>query len=105
METFHLYHLAKCWSGGQPEQAVPIVPLATGPVRPAVSKTPPAGEATLERPLAGKDTVIRAAAVHLVYASRTSQDFITPSEVSALEDWTGLVRQQQALHNPVSKPT
>ncbi|TEB22421.1 purine and uridine phosphorylase [Coprinellus micaceus] len=90
METFHLYHLAKCWSGGQPGRAVPAIPLTTGPVRPATSKTPPVGEATLERPLAGKDTVIRAAAVHLVYASRLSQGFITPSEVNALEDWTGL---------------
>lgn len=105
METFHLYHLAKCWSGGQPGRAVPAIPLTTGPVRPATSKTPPVGEATLERPLAGKDTVIRAAAVHLVYASRLSQGFITPSEVNTLEDWTGLVCQHQYLHNPISKPT
>ncbi|RXW23547.1 hypothetical protein EST38_g2316 [Candolleomyces aberdarensis] len=41
-------------------------------------------------PLAARDTVIRAAAVHLVFASRTSQDFITPQEVSDLEDWAGL---------------
>lgn len=92
METFHLFHLAKCWGGGQPEPPSPTIPLATGPVRPAVSKAPPVGDATLERPLAGRDTVIRAAAVHLVYASRTSQDFITPDEVNSLEAWTGLVR-------------
>ncbi|KAJ3532870.1 hypothetical protein NMY22_g7568 [Coprinellus aureogranulatus] len=90
METFHLFHLAKCWSGGQAEPPSPTIPLATGPVRPEVSKAPPTGDATLERPLAGRDTVIRAAAVHLVYASRTSQAFITPTEVNTLEDWTGL---------------
>ena len=32
---------------------------------------------------------IKAAAVHLVFASRTSQDFITPQQVVDLETWAG----------------
>ncbi|KAF5309778.1 hypothetical protein D9611_013607 [Ephemerocybe angulata] len=90
METFHLYHLAHCWGAGRSEPPSPTIPLARGPVHPVVSRPPVEGEATLERPLAARDTTIKAAAVHLVYASRTSQDFITPSEVTALEDWAGL---------------
>jgi hypothetical protein len=32
---------------------------------------------------------IKAAAVHMVFASRTSQDFITPQQVVDLESWAG----------------
>lgn len=94
METFHLYHLAHCWGGHEVQPASPSIPLATGPVRPIVSRLTDESQdvAHQGRPLAGRDTVIRAAAVHLVFASRTSQDFITPEEVSTLEDWAGLVR-------------
>lgn len=95
METFHLYHLAHCWSVHPAQAASPSIPLTTAPVRPVVSR--PTDEyqdvATQGRPLAARNTVIRAAAVHLVFASRTSQDFITPQEVSDLEEWAGLVRQ------------
>lgn len=41
------------------------------------------------------DTVessIRVAAVHMVFASRTSLEFITPQSVDELETWTGKVR-------------
>lgn len=92
METFHLYHLAKCWGAQHSEPSSPAVPLAAGPVNPIVLQNDAAGEAAVARPLAAKDTSIKAAAVHLVYASRTSQGFITPDEVTALEEWTGLVR-------------
>lgn len=39
-----------------------------------------------------KKSLIRVAAVHIVFASRTSQEFITPQSVDELEIWTGQVR-------------
>jgi len=96
METFHLYHLARAWSGTGSEPPATDSPLTAGPVKPDVVSQP---KATTQpaRPLAGKDSVIRAAAVHLVFASRTSQDFITPEEVTELERWTGLVRTYPSI--------
>jgi uridine phosphorylase len=41
--------------------------------------------------IALQDTVIRAAAAQMIFASRTSQAFITPDQVSELEKWTGMV--------------
>jgi len=37
-------------------------------------------------------SLIRVAAVHMVFASRTSLEFITPQSVDELETWTGKVR-------------
>ena len=92
METFHLFHLAQCWGGRSSQPPSPAI-LSTGPVHPVIiSEAATAVNQDLERPLAGKDTVIRAAAVQMVFASRTSQDFITPEEVTNLEHWAGLVR-------------
>ncbi|CAK5276624.1 unnamed protein product [Mycena citricolor] len=88
METFWLYHLAACWSGRKDlivDAETP--PLATGPVKP--SATAPSQPSSGGAALAGHDTVIRAAAAHMVFASRTSQDFITPEHVGRLEAWTG----------------
>ncbi|RDB29910.1 Purine nucleoside phosphorylase DeoD-type [Hypsizygus marmoreus] len=93
METFHLYHLAACWSGGRVTSKVAEPPLATGPVRPVISVPSSNSESIIPPPslqLASPDTVIRAAAAQMVFASRTSQDFITPQHVSELERWTGL---------------
>ncbi|KAJ6483617.1 nucleoside phosphorylase domain-containing protein [Mycena vitilis] len=87
METFWLYHLAACWSGRKTTSAgVDAPPLATGPVQPTTSL--PSTAKVAPSALAGHDTVIRAAAAHLVFASRTSQDFITPEQVAVLEGWT-----------------
>ncbi|KAF8884146.1 nucleoside phosphorylase domain-containing protein [Infundibulicybe gibba] len=55
METFHLYHLAACWGGRN------VTPISSANI-------------------ASPDTVIRAAAAQMVFASRTSQEFITPSK-------------------------
>ncbi|KAJ7240392.1 uridine phosphorylase, partial [Mycena haematopus] len=87
METFWLYHLAACWNGRKgTSSGVHAPPLATGPVQPTTSQ--PSTANVIPKALAGHDTVIRAAAAHLVFASRTSQDFITPCEVTVLEEWT-----------------
>ncbi|SJL12585.1 uncharacterized protein ARMOST_16013 [Armillaria ostoyae] len=92
METHHLYHLAECWSKKRKvakvsEAALP--PLSTGPVKPVASSDKAAGTTTETSALAAPDTVIRAAAAQMVFASRTSQDFITPQQVQDTERWTG----------------
>ncbi|KAK0489930.1 nucleoside phosphorylase domain-containing protein [Armillaria luteobubalina] len=92
METHHLYHLAECWSKKRKvakvsEAALP--PLSTGPVKPVASSDKATGTSTETSALAAPDTVIRAAAAQMVFASRTSQDFITPQQVQDTERWTG----------------
>ncbi|EDR06345.1 uncharacterized protein LACBIDRAFT_300491 [Laccaria bicolor S238N-H82] len=89
METFHLYHLARCWGGRTTPSTTQSTPLTTGPVRPVLSL--PLTPISTVPPvlLASPNSVIRAAAAQMVFASRTSQDFITPEEVSELEHWTG----------------
>ncbi|KIK00823.1 hypothetical protein K443DRAFT_99749 [Laccaria amethystina LaAM-08-1] len=89
METFHLYHLARCWGGWTTPSTTQTTPLTTGPVRPVLSL--PSTPISTVPPvlLASPNSVIRAAAAQMVFASRTSQDFITPEEVRELENWTG----------------
>jgi uridine phosphorylase len=91
METFHLYHLAACWGGGSLAGPTSAPPLTTSPVKPTISQPlSPSGTIVTPR-IALRDTVIRAAAAQMVFASRTSQAFITPDQVSELENWTGMV--------------
>jgi hypothetical protein len=88
METFHLYHLAACW-GGKSLASAP--PLTIGLVKPIISH-PSSPSVTAPTPqIVLQDTVIRAAAAQMIFASRTSQAFITPEQVSDLERWTGMV--------------
>lgn len=92
METFHLYHLAACWGGKDISETASAPPLTAGPVKPIISQ-PSSPLVTARTPqIALQDTVIRAAAAQMVFASRTSQAFITPHQVSDLERWTGMVR-------------
>ncbi|KAJ7062161.1 nucleoside phosphorylase domain-containing protein [Mycena amicta] len=94
METFWLYHLAACWSArnknkNKSQVAADSAPLATGPVN--ISPAPPSISGSIEPaavPLAGHDTVIRAASAQMVFASRASRDFITPEQVTVVEEWT-----------------
>ncbi|TRM56293.1 nucleoside phosphorylase domain-containing protein [Schizophyllum amplum] len=79
METFHLYHLARCW-GRKSAQ-----PLVTGPVEPSVADA--AGSTKSD--VAERGTIIRAAAAQIVFASRTSRDFISPARVEEVERWAG----------------
>nr|VWO96303.1 Neutral alpha-glucosidase AB [Ganoderma boninense] len=99
METFHILHLAACWDigakTGSAEAAPPLQHAATAPSIPPVhapstqTRIPDvAASATGAAPLSPPPR-IRAAAAQMVFASRTSQDFITPQEVAAIEAWAG----------------
>jgi uridine phosphorylase len=87
METFHLYHLAACWGGKRQRETVSAPPLTTGPVKPSTSSP----QVAASIPIVLQDTVIRAAAAQIIFASRISQAFITPEQVSEAERWTGIV--------------
>lgn len=87
METFHLYHLAACWGGRSVISKSLPTPLTTGPVNPTISQIHPVNPA----PQVSQNSVIWAAAAHMVFASRKSQDFITPKQVEELENWTSQV--------------
>ncbi|KAF9235082.1 nucleoside phosphorylase domain-containing protein [Melanogaster broomeanus] len=97
METYWIFHLAASWSGfSKPSPALEL-PLATGLVLsianfPACGKVPTCWTLRL-KPTPEQDSVyrplIRAAALQMVFASRLSQDFITPEQVSELEAWSG----------------
>lgn len=87
METFHIFHLAASWQGTDPEtQAVPP-PLATSPVQPDISQSQ--SPSTQASESTARKSRIKAAAAQMVFASRSSQDFITPEEVAELERWSG----------------
>ncbi|KAF5346408.1 hypothetical protein D9758_012763 [Tetrapyrgos nigripes] len=88
METHHLYHLAACWGRSSTAQTTQPPPLATGPVNPSTEDTP-ASQSTPIAQLARPDTSIKASAAQMVFASRTSRDFITPEQVKEMEHWTG----------------
>lgn len=87
METFHIFHLAASWQGTNSEAQAPHAPpLATLPVQPDISQSP---STQPSRPTARKSK-IKAAAAQMVFASRSSQDFITPEAVAELERWSGM---------------
>lgn len=98
METFHILHLAANWPRSTHTTATVTAPVTTLPVAPAMTVPPPpstqgqppsVSTADAEgKPLHPKPR-IRAAAAQMVFASRTSQDFITPETVAAVEAWTG----------------
>ncbi|KAJ8469069.1 hypothetical protein ONZ45_g17015 [Pleurotus djamor] len=88
METFHLYHLAACWGPRKSALKPAEPPLTTNSVSPTVHQEVTSNQTVSPQVLAGHDTVIKAAAAQLVFASRTSQAFITPEQVSALEAWS-----------------
>src|SRR5258706_12854731 len=100
METFHLLHLASCWS----HRSNPTPPGGTNPVQPSScepaeahvvdSVVTPALNIGPQSPsiphLTAANVVprprIRAAAVQMIFADRPSQVFITPEQVHALEN-------------------
>ncbi|KAF8961180.1 nucleoside phosphorylase domain-containing protein [Flammula alnicola] len=89
METFHLFHLAACWTGRTVVSKVAPTPLTTGPVNPIIARSSNPTHLDHPTPPSLPNTIIRAAATHMVFASRKSQDFITPQQVEELENWTG----------------
>ena len=100
METFHLLHLASCWS----RRSDPTPPGGTNPVQP--SSCEPAEAHVVESVVAPALNIgpqpssiphltaanvaagprIRAAAVQMIFADRPSQVFITPEQVHSLEN-------------------
>lgn len=92
METYWVFHLAASWPGVISPALGP--PLIAGPVVSTASSSHPE---TIRSTLRGsqppenaaQQSSIRAAAVQMVFASRSSQDFITPEQVSKVEAWCG----------------
>ena len=103
METFHLLHLAACWTGRTVTSRLTSsgIPLTTGPVSPVISQTPNPTQLSAPAPPSLPNTIIRAAAVQMVFASRKSRDFITPREVEELERWTGQVSSRSPSSTPL----
>lgn len=95
METFWIFHLAASWRGVKQSSAAIDPPLAASPVVPAFSGTSSGTSEQIEGPHSGLDEdispgpVIRAAAAQMVFASRSSQDFVSPEQVNQLENWSG----------------
>ena len=95
METFQLLHLARVWSSGSSAAATTTAePLTVHPhhhpasvdsTDSAISGVP----AAYVHPTPDENTRIRAAAVHMIFASRLSQEMIKPEAVVALEEWSG----------------
>lgn len=97
METFHLLHLASCWPRrSNTPRAGPAPPPACEPAETHVvdSVVAPATSFVPQSPSIPRTTAtdvvtgprIRAAAVQMIFADRTSQVFITPEQVHALEN-------------------
>ncbi|KAG2343404.1 purine and uridine phosphorylase [Suillus weaverae] len=95
METFWIFHLAASWRGVKKSSSAVNLPLATVPVVPAFSGIPSGilEKVEVDLPSLDEDTssrpVIRAAAAQMVFASRSSQAFISPDQVNELERWSG----------------
>ena len=92
METFHLFHLAASWDGIDNSVKPVAPPLAASPVHPDMSQPSstqdllPGLSSSIGEELASKPK-IKAAAAQMVFASRSSQDFITPGQVTESEKW------------------
>ncbi|KAG6369257.1 purine and uridine phosphorylase, partial [Boletus reticuloceps] len=95
METYWIFHLAASWRGlPSAEPALNPPQLSAGPVFSSAAPSESShADPSRPPPRPAKDTVqqptIRAAAVQMVFASRSSQEFITPEHVSLLEAWCG----------------
>jgi uridine phosphorylase len=102
METAHLFHLAQSWprnvSTFSPSgSAAPIAPpIADPPGHPNITSPPgPSSPPSTSLDAAGgatsgrRGSQIRAAAVHMVFAARQSNAFITPEQVAVAEEWAG----------------
>ncbi|KAH7330564.1 purine and uridine phosphorylase [Rhizoctonia solani] len=69
METFHLYHLAKSYT----QSSDRLKNLGSGSIQGSIVRR----------------GAIRASGIQMVFASRPTQEFITPDEVQKLERWVG----------------
>ncbi|KAF9043214.1 nucleoside phosphorylase domain-containing protein [Panaeolus papilionaceus] len=131
METFHLFHLAACWTHrpvasvdsaeGMADTTTHVAgigntPLTTSPVNPTVERASErdpthsniqpkvhsnyTGNTT---PLPSPKSVIRAAAAHMVFAGRKSQDFITPEQVDEAENWAAKGVLEALVHLEITQ--
>lgn len=98
METFHILHLAASWPGQArveqtikpPISTLPVTPVISPPPQPSSQGQPPSvSESDSHGDLMTPRPSIRAAAAQMVFASRTSQEFITPEQVVKIEAWSG----------------
>jgi uridine phosphorylase len=92
METFHIFHLAASWQGKLHSPMPVPPPLTTSPVHPDMSQPSSIQDPPLHLPSSVDEDLtsgpkIKAAAAQMVFASRSSQDFITPEQVTELESW------------------
>jgi len=92
METFHIFHLAASWPGKFNTSKPAPPPLATSPVHPDMSQPSSTQDPPPDPSLSASEDIasspkIKAAAAQMVFASRSSQDFITPEQVTELENW------------------
>ena len=90
MEVFHLLHLAAIWRpqalaiAAQPAQ---LTTTSISPETPSPPATDPQSDAS--RSQGSSQPMIRAAAALLVFANRTTQEYIAPQLVLELEKWSG----------------
>ena len=65
METFHLYHLAKCWTHGRrsSKSQTQVPPVTTSPVEPAVSS--PSSNATVLPPIPSSSSAAEIGRAHV----------------------------------------
>lgn len=97
METFHILHLAASWSNYHCSTSHSDTPVDKHQVQNAPVFHSPTNVASNNQnqpsvPIPSipiTQSRIRAASVQMVFASRISQDFITPEMVTHIQDWTG----------------
>ncbi|RPD56315.1 purine and uridine phosphorylase [Lentinus tigrinus ALCF2SS1-7] len=98
METFHILHLASCWDIDAHDGSATPPPVQHAATSPSISPThapsmqtfiPDVAESSASHTRLRPPPRIRAAAAQMVFAARTSQDFITPEHVASIEAWTG----------------
>lgn len=115
METFHILHLASCWAPEAQTATSVAPPLQHGATAPSIPPGPavPSAQTIIPDAQAPSDGAgpsrIRAAAAQMVFAARTSQDFITPQKVVEIEAWTGRAVLEALIAfeipNEVSRPS
>ncbi|EJC98348.1 purine and uridine phosphorylase [Fomitiporia mediterranea MF3/22] len=98
METFHLLHLASVWRPRQhkattngltvPPTKLPVTPSLSPPSSTNSSSSPTSPQVNAT-PTPTPTARIRAAAVQMIFANRRTQDFISPTRVQELEEWSG----------------
>jgi len=92
METFHLFHLAKCWSASQRSRPTrpnyDEIPPTDHPITPVIGN-PHEFSSNTTRSVVTEGGRIRVAAVQMIFAQRNSRDFITPEKVRNTEAWAG----------------